>query len=326
MMSSVECKKITIFEGPDCSGKTTTAQEYATQTGALYFHHGPYKGVTSGLPRLFFESMLPALHGHRDVVLDRCWLSEPIYGYTFRKGENRVGDVFTRMLERAALRCGAVVVNCRPPWERVAETFLKRREEEYLDNLHQLRAVYEDYEDLPTGLSEVLHDYTSYEHEDGHTPLGLVVEDIRQNVEHLRRGSPAHRRRILTSGNSVGGVLIVGDSFANHKNGDPLLQLPFQSFNRNGCSAWLAQQLIDANIEEMSLMWVNADELQRHHEHLGDGFFHREVIALGEKASATLNVLGVPHDVIPHPQYWKRFKRDTYPLIPALQSIVHGHR
>jgi hypothetical protein len=43
---------------------------------------------------------------------------------------------------------------------------------------------------------------------------------------------------------------------------------------------------------------------------LGDAweaFGQPSVIALGESARAALDVLRVPHQMVPHPQYWRRF-------------------
>src|SRR5882757_4772670 len=104
------CGSLTIFEGPDGSGKTTAAKAFAAEMGARYVHLPQFKRVTTGLPRMYLEAMLPALLGYQDVVMDRCWLSEVPYGRVFRDGADRVGEISRHMLERVALRAGALVV------------------------------------------------------------------------------------------------------------------------------------------------------------------------------------------------------------------------
>jgi polyphosphate kinase 2 (PPK2 family) len=113
----IDSKVLTIFEGPDGSGKTTAAREYAEQTGARYVHFPALPRVKHGLGRMYVEAMLPALLGYHDVVFDRCWLSETPYGEAFREGQDRLTQADRRMLERLALRCGAVVVKCLPEWD-----------------------------------------------------------------------------------------------------------------------------------------------------------------------------------------------------------------
>ena len=117
---------IIILEGPDGGGKTTLAETLRAQlqsNGMTHvIKHGPYKGVQSeDLCKIFFRSMSQALTYDDHVIMDRSWLSEPIYGNVYRKGENRVDMPRRRMLERVALSRGAVVVlrgaaGNAPPW------------------------------------------------------------------------------------------------------------------------------------------------------------------------------------------------------------------
>lgn len=315
--SSANTKAITIFEGPDGAGKSTLAQEYAQLTRARYVHHGPYKQVGDGLGRMFVESMLPALLGYQDVVLDRCWLSEPIYADAFRGGNDRVGMARARLLDRLALRCGAVVVKCLPPWAFVKETFNGRKAEEYLDDDAQLLKVYGDYQHgLNTQLHEVEHDYTKHLNK----PLSLVVmNDVKPMVDMMRSKSPCHSTRINTAGNWDAPIVVVGEDFGEHKNNDAMYQWPFGSLNGNGCSFWLARELEEAGISEQSLLWVNADELARVPEFF-DWHAGKRFITLGQQA---MTVVDGRADTTPvsHPQYWKRFQSgQPYPLIKVLKD------
>lgn len=322
MTRSATAKAITIFEGPDGGGKSTIAREYAQLTQARYVHHGPYKQVGDGLGRMFLESMLPALLGYEDVVLDRCWISEPIYADAYREGNDRVGAARSRVLDRIALRAGAVVVKCLPPWAQVRACFSGRLADEYLDNEEQLLQVYGQYQhDLNTNLHELEHDYTKHLN----LSLSLVAgTQIKPYVEQLRVKAPPHNIRVNSSGNWRAPVVIVGEDFGEHKNNDAMFQSPFASLNGSGCSLWLANRLAEEDISEQSLLWVNADELNRVPEfvewHAGKRF-----VALGDKAAETLTKLGVPNvAVFPHPQYWKRFQNAwPYPFTKALKEMIH---
>ena len=222
-------KKLTIFEGPDASGKSTAARAYADATGARYMHFANLPQVGKNLSRMYVEAMLPALLGYQDVVFDRCWLSEVPYGTAFRDGADRVGGASRRMLERLAMRCGAVVVHCRPPWERVRQTYLSRRDEEYLENDNQLRVVYDLYGHHRTGLPELMYDYT----------VELELKPLL--IEGLRM--PQHPLDIQSAGNWGAKTVLIGEGFAHQKDCDPFYQWPFASFSKAGCSQWLTEQL-----------------------------------------------------------------------------------
>lgn len=319
---SANSKSVTIFEGPDGSGKSTIAQEYAQLTRARYVHHGPYKQVGDGLGRMFLESMLPALLGYEDVVLDRCWISEPIYADAYRQGNDRVGVARARILDRVALRCGAVVVKCLPPWAQVKSCFTGRLDDEYLDNEGQLLQVYGQYQhDLNTHLHEVEHDYTQYLGES----LGLVAGTrIKPLVDQLRAKNPTHSLRVNSSGNWNARVVVVGEDFGEHKNNDAMYQHPFGSLNGSGCSLWIANRLADDGISEQGLLWVNADELVRVPEFV-EWHAGKQFVALGDKAAETLVKLGVTNVAVSlHPQYWKRFQNAwPYPFTKALKEMIH---
>ena len=89
-MTNQFCKNLTIFEGCDGSGKTVAAKEFAEKTGALYYHFDALDGCEN-VSQVFIDAMLPALLGVQDVVFDRSWLSEKIYGKenSRKSGQNK---------------------------------------------------------------------------------------------------------------------------------------------------------------------------------------------------------------------------------------------
>lgn len=297
---------VTIFEGPDGGGKSTAAKAYAKQTGARYVHFPALPRVTNGLARMYVEAMLPALLGYQAVVLDRCWLSETPYGEVHREGRDRLTQAGRRMLERLALRCGAVVVKCQPDWDLVLSSFRRRKGQEMLKSEQHLKEVFDLYTTMPSELPIVRYDF------DGHS-----TQYVDQAVRDQRVG--LHPTALASAGNFNGRVVLVGEGFAERKDLDPWYQWPFASFNSEGCSKWLTDLLDKADIRERDLCWANADqELD-----LLELAPEQQVIALGQVAGQELYRRKQRAIVVDHPQYHKRFKSSvTYPLIQHIYDTL----
>ena len=300
---------LTIFEGPDCSGKSTLANEFRKRRGmgTRLIHHGAYPRMNAALPRLYVEYMHPMLMGFEEQIWDRSWLSEPIYGQAFRSGADRIGVTARRHLERFAFRHGAVVVLCLPPFEAVKEKWLERKGEEYLDSVEQLEQVYHGYAQLAkaTHLPIVVHDYTRHKEE----PLWKEIARVRPSL---------HPHAYLRSGGNLNGpVVLVGEKPSDVTDYDTAFQLPFASFANNGCSRWLTDELERFGIREDQLLWVNADS----GVHWLKDLHSRCVIALGDAASKALSQAEVHHATVTHPQHHKRFKSaEPYPLLALIDN------
>lgn len=293
--------KLTIFEGPDGGGKSTAAQAYAEQTGARYVHFSALPRVNRGLGRIYVEAMLPALLGYQDVVFDRCWLSEMPYGVAFREGKDRLTNASRRMLERLAMRCGAVVVRCQPEFDVVKSNYLSRKHMEMLDNEGQLKMVYDLYTEQPTDLPEVIYDYTA---------------EPKFSTYHLEKSRMAqHPLSLASAGNWSGRYVLVGEGFAERKDTDAFYQWPFASFSGEGCSQWLTEKLDLIEVGENDLLWVNADQDL---EFLYD-LSPEKIIAMGSQAYEKLYKLKIMATTVPHPQSWKRFNNgQRYPLLDII--------
>lgn len=300
-MAQVSCR-LTIFEGPDGGGKSTAARAFAKATGARYVHFSALPRVGKSLGRIYVEAMLPALLGYQDVVFDRCWLSEMPYGVAFREGKDRLTEARRRMLERLAMRCGAVVVRCQPKWETVKANYLSRKRIEMLDNEHQLKTVYGLYAEQLTDLPELVYDYTNEDL--------LTIHELVNDVESMR--FPRHPLNLESAGNWDGEFVLVGQSFAERKDNDAFYQWPFASFSGEGCSQWLTDQLDSIEVGEDQILWLNADQDLSVLYDLNA----TKVIVLGNEAYDQLYRLKIQVRVVPHPQSWRRFNsRQPYPLL-----------
>lgn len=311
-MTKFTCKPIIIFEGCDGTGKTTAAREFADENGYRYVHFGPLPLVRGSLARMYIEAMLPALMGYQGVVLDRAWMSEVPYGLAFRGGKDRLGDLFRRMLDRVAMRAGAVMVLCDTGWGRVLNSFRARKGEEMLDSEKQLQLVYNYYKayydkGIGSSLPKVFYDYTE-----------VSKEQLYTHITTARRLSPPHGLDVLSAGNWDGKIVLVGESFGEHKEYDPWYQLPFVSFSYGGCSAWLTQQLDEAKIGEHQIFWINSDQDLTMLHFMEES----KILALGQAAAKKLYELKIEAGVIEHPQSWKRFKSsEPYPIKQILEAL-----
>lgn len=304
-------KKITIFEGADGSGKTTAAREFAAATGARYVHCTVWPRVGPGLARFYAEAMLPAVLGYQDVVLDRSWLSEQPYGAVYRDGSDRVGAASRRMLERLALRCGALVVRCDPGEEVCAINWrdrkgLETKDWEREEGVKQVNRLYRSGR-LKTDLLVIDYDYTHQRE----FHASELLDSFRPEC---------HPTDQPSAGNWNAKVCLVGETFAEPKDGDLMYQWPFASFSGGGCSRWLTEQLHVAGIREDQLMWVNSDMI------CPGGYNNESVehlVALGAVAANRLDDLGYSYHAISHPQHAMRFHRDqTYELVALLQELL----
>lgn len=303
-MSNVE---LIILEGPDGGGKSTLAKSLAADHDAMVVHCGPFKQVAAGnLARLYVEAMMPAVLGYQTVIMDRCWLSEEPYGLAYRNGADRLGPDARRMLERLALRCSVAVLNCLPDFEDVEKSFIGRKGGEYLDNLDQLRMVYEWYSDLKN-----------------HTCLPVTPANYKKYTRIVRTSKlQGVSANVRSAGNINAPILLVGDKFGEVKSQDSLYQWPFASFSGSGCSLWLTAQLREAEISERDLCWINSDQpLQA----IGQLAQNKFVVTLGLEAKQRLANAGIQiHASVDHPQAHKRFKSsEPYPLIHYLKAFLH---
>lgn len=137
---------LVIVEGPDGAGKSTLINDLKDwfEAGGKPFeftHHGAYKGEYQ-IWKHYFDSMLPAFAAESNVILDRSWIAEPIYGQVHRDGLNRVADWQRRILMHVASSCRVSVIWCLPPLSKCLQAYRSRREREMLDNERQLEQVF----------------------------------------------------------------------------------------------------------------------------------------------------------------------------------------
>lgn len=318
---TISCE-LTIFEGPDGGGKSTAAKAYAEATNARYVHFPSLPRVTwRGLPRMYLEAMLPALHGYHNVVFDRSWLSEHPYGSVFRPNQTlRVDTAAQRILERVVMRCKARVVYCLPGLHACMETFRSRRGEEMLEREEQLEAVYRAYDAQvdysQTHLPFCVFDRTKHNY-DLYTPS--------ESHESCRfsdgPSTAAHDLRIPTVGNRLAKVCLVGENFSERGDHDLWQQYPFTPLAA-GSSHWLSYYLEASKVRENEICWANADfDLQL----LDASISANHYIAFGAVAAKALDNACLNYSVVRDPKQQMREKTyDQYNLGRLIRSVIDG--
>lgn len=99
---------IYIIEGVDGTGKSTLANTIASAMRCPIIHMSQ---PVDSVPGVMFSSYMDIITNHRDVILDRCWYSEMVYGPVFRKhSQIALSDMFK--LEKE-LMGRAVIIYCR---------------------------------------------------------------------------------------------------------------------------------------------------------------------------------------------------------------------
>lgn len=140
-------KRLFIIEGPDCSGKSTLAQHIATQRGGTYLHASGAKSLHPAMLD-YHKSLLHVAKvnlRNQDVVMDRFWPSELIYGQLLRQDmSDRVYDFLEILPLTAALQ--PTYVFCDDP--EVESRHAKQRDEDHPYPEQKFGLIVEDYRKL----------------------------------------------------------------------------------------------------------------------------------------------------------------------------------
>lgn len=316
---------LVILEGPDGSGKSLLALKLKETFNATIIHHGPYPGQTHIAPH-YAESIYRALRKEQLVVMDRSWLSEPVYAQAMKRGAPRVSQAQASMLDRLALTVKAVVIYCLPPLKTVIANH-KRKTEDMVKGSAVLTQVYHTYKEQyrlgsATCLDRVTHDYVNFD-------TGKLISEIGAR---FLKSNPANGRPGIGGWWPETSILLVGDR-PSVRGARTRLNLPFINLrSRQGCSSWLAEELWTGGIPERILYWVNAHS-DYDGEVVTDGAFLRELkpaltVALGEESyrwcwhqvdDERLDPKNLYR--VRHPMHWKRFRHtEQYELIALIKE------
>jgi len=281
-----------VLEGCDCTGKTVFAKKLEEEIWALYGREAihEHEGLPPDVPNLFEYYAIKALT-YDFCIHDRLHLGERTYGLIYRNND-RLGAVGQHIVDHIIASEGFGVI-CTNPFEGVKERWRKRLKTEYIKNslhLEQIHAAYNDYAD---GKQWLLIDPFN-EHD-----RTIVFA----RLKHLWKNN-----KLIPFVNGIGPstaeTLVVGE-MSNH----PIYDLPF--FSTTGSSAYLINTLMRLQIGHnyyLTNAYRKAGDCRMLRPIIEQLPHLKRVFGLGRTACDVLNKQGIPHLVLPHPQFYHRFK------------------
>ena len=137
-----------IIEGPDCSGKSTLAQGlHFRQSNHKYVHnslfHGQHvqrniSGKITQFSNNLFHSHLDLLRLNENIIIDRHWPSELVYGHIFR---NKF-EYDVKKMRRHAKIYRPIYIGCLPSYKTVLKKFEERKETEDFSTVDRVYHMY----------------------------------------------------------------------------------------------------------------------------------------------------------------------------------------
>lgn len=135
---------IIIIEGPDGAGKTTLANKLSEQTGYPILHRTKPKSEEE--KQVMMGEYLQIVKTGRNVIFDRCWYSEMVYGPVMR--DRSVID-YPQMyaLEKRLAKQGALIIYCT---DSVAALWMRsqKRGESYVKDKETFNEICKRYDEL----------------------------------------------------------------------------------------------------------------------------------------------------------------------------------
>lgn len=136
---------IIIIEGPDGSGKTTLAQQLSLQTGFTYTHRSKPKDDEER--RNMLKSYYDEAGSGKNMIWDRCWYSEMVYGKVMRDQSVISMEEMLKLEHHLASNGGGLVIHCTDEMDNLWDR-LNIRGEDYITSYADLAQIKLEYEML----------------------------------------------------------------------------------------------------------------------------------------------------------------------------------
>lgn len=294
--------RVVILEGPDGGGKTTLAKKLV-EAGFEYKHEGPPPPGVDLLAH-YLRILYDSLMSKRNVVHDRLWLGERIYGPIVR-GVDRIGDEGQTLFDRLHRSKPIHQYICSPKLGVARANYLEKIKEkdDYLKCEHNWTSVFNGYMSWVYNHAK-MGDMYNYQDPDSYQNVVDRIMSHKVALGSLPDG---------TIGSPTAKYLFIGDK-PNHLT----IDVPF--FAVNGSSGYFNKALKLAQIKEANLAVSNAKSAIGTKHSLTEIVrslpYIEKVFLMGGVAKdwfiREYNLTGTEKLLdfceIPHPSFLKRFK------------------
>lgn len=287
-----------VVEGPDRTGKTTLATRLAQEVRGTVRHAGPpqrgaIEEYETGLDD--FDPRGPSL------VLDRWHVGEYVWPTIFERPSDFLLPV-RKHVEMFMQSRGAFVVFADRNTEKLKQDLVEHDEPLKPDDLDLARSLFSEARAFAEDICG-LWDYEKW-----------GDREVQLHVEHAR-----HKEHSVTPiwnvvgpgwvGSPFPQLLLIGDELGPEKESrTPPFDVPFAPYP--GTSGWYLMEYLDD-------LWRKVAIINSKRERTGEvrdlyavweTFGRPRTVALGRNAAAALEEFDVPYTLVPHPQYWRRFR------------------
>ncbi len=280
-----------IVEGADKTGKTTLCQAIVKKFGCRYIHFSkPKKRAANEYADLL-------LSPDEDRVCDRFHLGELVYAPILNR-DTQLDDVEFVTIERLLRLKQAILIQTTTDSVLANKRLLVSTQYEAVDQ-RQNQLAAQGFKNV-INRSNVKHifkyDGSSYDN------LNELLNKLAALKDEVERDQATIRNVCTGIGTPTGKKIVLVGEAVNQK--VTWLGLPF---DKGFSSQFLLDSLKAAGVPENLVYVCNADKLTA----AEINFLTKDktlFISLGKKADTRLSFLDVPHKVLPHPQYIKRFQ------------------
>ena len=132
-----------IIVGPDCSGKSTLAKQLSAQTGYPIQHRSkPKNQAEKDAMMKMYRNLIKT---GTDVILDRAWYCEMVYGDIMRDRSYISVDQMYELEVLVSKNGGGIVIHCTDETNKLWDRCMKRGEE-YVQDYETLTSIKQMYE------------------------------------------------------------------------------------------------------------------------------------------------------------------------------------
>lgn len=272
-----------ILEGENKTGKSTLAKLLVKKYGFQYVKCSQPKGDP------YVEYMRKINAVRKPTVFDRMYIGENVYGPIYR-GKSMLSPEQNRNLEMALMSKNTVVIYCSDSAENIRSRF---SEEQWADQ-KKIEQVLILYEKVLSQVKLPIYDHVMQTSSD-YTLFPKLIENLIEKYDN----------DFIDSNHVMGNtynptIVLVGDK----RNTRQKYNRVGRPFDFGPSSSFLFNSLKKAKVNLRDILLVNSTNkkpltmLKKR---------NLRFIALGREASQRLNILGIKHDKLNHPQYENRF-------------------